>query len=135
MRFPIQVIYIPSLLALALSALPSIPHTRLDKFCECYWVQHVNGLFYYFQNNSSGGSQQFVSFNPSTNTYTTLHQHNNRCCNKGCVSFNGTGYYCLDVNSNLCFYNILTNTWVLACSTFTDQFVIMSVPRLLRIQR
>lgn len=83
----------------------------------------VNGLFYYFQNNSSGGSQQFVSFNPSTNTYTTLASAPiTGAVNKGCVSFNGTGYYCLDVNSNLCFYNILTNTWVLACSTFTDQF-------------
>src|SRR5664279_2269058 len=30
-----------------------------------------NGTFYYFQDNSAG-SQQFVSFNPSTNTYTLL---------------------------------------------------------------
>jgi len=83
----------------------------------------VNGIFYYFQNANSGGSQQFVSFNPSTNTYTTLASAPiTGSVLKGCVSFNGTGYYCLDANGNLCFYNITANTWVLACSNFTDQY-------------
>ena len=83
----------------------------------------VNGLFYYFQNANSGGSEQFVSYNPSTNTYTTLASAPiTGSVLKGCVSFNGTGYYCLDANGNLCYYNITANTWVLACSNFTDQF-------------
>jgi hypothetical protein len=38
------------------------------------------------------------------------------------VSFNGTGYYCIDGNGNLCYYDITNNAWVLVCSTFTDQY-------------
>jgi type IX secretion system substrate protein len=82
----------------------------------------VNGRFYYFQNNSSG-SQQFLSFDPSTNTYTALATSPiTNTVNRGCVSFNGTGYYCLDQNANLCYYNILTNTWSLITNNFTDQY-------------
>lgn len=84
---------------------------------------NVNGMFYYFQNANSGTSQQFVSFNPSTNSYTTLASAPiTGTVFKGCMSFNGTGYYCLDSKGNLCYYNITTNTWVLICSTFTDQY-------------
>ncbi len=83
----------------------------------------LNGLFYYFQNANNGASQQFVSYNPSTNTYTILAQAPiTATVYKGCVSFNGKGYYCIDANGNLCYYNIPTNTWVLACSNFKDQF-------------
>jgi type IX secretion system substrate protein len=83
----------------------------------------TNGTFYYFQNNSSGGSQQFVSYNPATSTYTVLaNAPITSTVNRGCVSFSGTGYYCLDQNSNLCYYNIPANTWTLACSNFTDQY-------------
>ncbi len=83
----------------------------------------VNGIFYYFQNASNGGSQQFVSYNPSTNAYVILATAPiTATAYKGCVNFNGTGYYCLDANSNLCYYNIAANTWTLISSTFTDQF-------------
>jgi hypothetical protein len=82
----------------------------------------VNGLFYYFQNNASGSSGQFVSFNPSNNAYTLLAcAPTTNSVNKGCVSFDGLGYYCLDASSNLCYYNIATNTWTLIGSNFTDQ--------------
>ncbi len=82
----------------------------------------LNGSFYYFQNAISG-TQQFISYNPITNTYATLAPSPmTGTVNKGCVNFNGTGYYCLDNNGNLCYYNILLNTWVLICSNFTDQF-------------
>jgi hypothetical protein len=83
----------------------------------------VNGLFYYFQNENSGSSQIFVSYNPTSNAYTTLaNAPITAAVLKGCVSFNGTGYYCLDSNGNLCYYDITSNTWVLVCNSFTDQF-------------
>jgi hypothetical protein len=83
----------------------------------------VNGLFYYFQNNSSGGSQGFVSFNPSTNTYNVLASAPiTNAVNRGCVNFNGTGYYCLDQNGMLCYYNIPSNTWTFIGSNFVDQY-------------
>ena len=83
----------------------------------------VNGLFYYFQNASNGGSQQFVSYNPANGVYTTLASAPiTDIAYKACVNFNGTGVYCLDGKGNLCYYNISANTWTLICSTFTDQF-------------
>src|SRR5579871_1043099 len=83
---------------------------------------NVNGLFYYFQVALSG-TKQFVSYNPVTNVYTTLAPSPiSATVNRGCVNFSGTGYYCLDVNSNLYYYNIISNTWTLICSTFKDQF-------------
>ena len=82
----------------------------------------VNGIFYYFQNNSSG-SQQFMSYNPSSGVYTVLaNSPITATVNRGCVNFNGTGYYCLDMNSNLCYYDIVHNTWALITSSFTDQY-------------
>ena len=82
----------------------------------------VNGLFYYFQVALSG-SKQFVSYNPVTNVYTTLASSSIAATvNRGCVSFDGKGYYCLDVNGNLYYYNIPSNTWALICSAFKDQF-------------
>ncbi len=82
----------------------------------------VNGKFYYFQNNSSS-SQVFISFNPANNQYAALaNSPITAPVNRGCVSFNGTGYYCLDQSGNLCYYNIASNSWVLITSVFTDQF-------------
>lgn len=82
----------------------------------------LNGLFYYFQNAVSG-SQKFVSYNPVTATYTTLASSPiTGIAYKGCVSFNGTGYYCLDSKGNLCYYNIPANSWTLIGSSFVDQY-------------
>jgi hypothetical protein len=82
-----------------------------------------DGKFYFFENSSSGTSQQFVSFDPLTNTYTTLAPSPITAgLNRGCISFNGTGYYCLDQNANLCYYDIPSNTWTLISSAFTDQY-------------
>lgn len=81
-----------------------------------------NGLFYYFQIAISG-VKTFVSYNPTTNVYKTLASSSIAATvNRGCINFDGTGYYCLDVNSNLYYYNIAANTWTLICSTFKDQF-------------
>ncbi|HLK28099.1 MAG TPA: hypothetical protein VKT28_05925, partial [Puia sp.] len=84
----------------------------------------INGKFYYFKNNptsSSGG--EFVAFDPILQTYTTLATSPVRTTvHAGCVSFNGTGYYCDDINGNLFFYNIVLNTWTTITSTILDQF-------------
>jgi hypothetical protein len=104
---------------------PAVNSTSLGSTSSANGIGYntVNGLFYYFQNANNGGSQQFVSFNPITNTYTTLAPAPiTGIAYKGCVSFNGTGYYCLDAKGNLCYYDITTNTWVLTCSSFMDQY-------------
>jgi hypothetical protein len=81
----------------------------------------ANGLFYYFQVALSG-AKTFVSYNPTTKVYKTLNSSSIAATvNRGCVSYDGTGYYCLDVNSNLYYYNIAADSWTLICSTFKDQ--------------
>lgn len=81
-----------------------------------------NGTFYYFQDNRLG-SQKFVSFNPSTNTYTVLaNSPISGSTVKGCVSADGTGYYCIDISAHLCYYSIINNTWASIGSNLIDQF-------------
>jgi hypothetical protein len=81
----------------------------------------VNGNFYYFKRNYPSSPQEFVSFNPSTNAYTILASSPVTAnVNSGCVSFDGTGYYCLDMNGNLCFYDIASNVWTLITSVYLD---------------
>jgi hypothetical protein len=63
-----------------------------------------------------------VSFTPATNTVTIL--ANSTCIDDihtGCVGFDGTGYYTIDVQGTLHYYNILTNTWTLITSSIVDQ--------------
>jgi hypothetical protein len=81
----------------------------------------INGKFYYFKRNYPSSPQEFVSFDPIGNTYTVLATSPVTAnVNSGCVNFNGTGYYCLDQNANLCYYNILTNTWTTITSAYVD---------------
>ncbi len=83
----------------------------------------VNGLFYYFKVNPGAGTQQFISYNPTSNTYTTLASSpTTATVHSGCVSFNGTGYYCSDVNGKLYFYDITLNTWTTITSNIYDQY-------------
>jgi hypothetical protein len=83
----------------------------------------VNGKFYYFKVNPGVGGQEFVSYNPTTNTYAALATSPIAATvHAGCVSFNGTGYYCTDVNGNLFFYNITLNTWTTITSSIFDQY-------------
>jgi hypothetical protein len=82
-----------------------------------------NGRFYYFKRNADNAPQEFVSFNPSTNTYTILANcptTNN--IRTGCVNVLGTGYYCIDAAANLYFYRFTSNTWRLITSTYFNQF-------------
>jgi len=84
---------------------------------------YLDGKFYYFKRNVTSSSQEFVSFNPSTNTVTILAP--STCTDDvhtGCVSSSGTGYYTVDVDGNLSYYNIVTNTWTFITSTIVDQY-------------
>jgi type IX secretion system substrate protein len=83
----------------------------------------LDGKFYFFENGNSGASELFVSYDPVLNVYATLAAAPiSGAVNRGCISFNGTGYYCLDASSNLCYYNIPSNTWTLIGSVYTDQY-------------
>jgi hypothetical protein len=82
-----------------------------------------NGRFYFFKRNADQTPQEFVSFNPSTNTYTALAScptTNN--IRTGCVNSLGTGYYCMDAAANLFFYRFSSNNWKLIASTFYNQY-------------
>ena len=81
-----------------------------------------NGKFYYFQDNDAG-SQQFVSYDPATSTYALLaNSPISGSVVKGCVSADGTGYYCIDGAGKLCYYNIAGNSWILISSNLVNQF-------------
>jgi hypothetical protein len=75
--------------------------------------------FYYFKRNVGANPQEFISYSPVSDTYTML---NSSVCtntvNSGCVSADGNGYYCIDSDGNLCYYNISTNTWTKVTSTY-----------------
>ncbi|MEO7120736.1 MAG: hypothetical protein ABIY62_06540, partial [Ginsengibacter sp.] len=80
-----------------------------------------SGLFYFFQNNSSG-SQIFVSYNAATKTYQTLATSPiSGSVVKGCVTADGKGYYCIDASGALCYYNIASNTWTKIGNNLVDQ--------------
>lgn len=81
-----------------------------------------NGKFYYFKRNVTATPQQFVSFNPATNTVTQL--ANSTCAaevHTGCVNLTGTGYYTVDVRGNFNYYNVITNTWAFITNNIRDQ--------------
>ena len=81
-----------------------------------------NGMFYYFQDNADN-TQQFVSFDPTTNTYTLLANSSiSGGVVKGCITADGTGYYCIDGSGALLYYNIASNTWSTIGSNLRDQF-------------
>ncbi|MES1221085.1 MAG: hypothetical protein ABUT20_36630, partial [Bacteroidota bacterium] len=84
---------------------------------------NLTNTFYYFNSSptsSSGGA--FVSYNATLNSYTTLATSPVRATvHAGCVNFNGTGYYCTDVNGNLFYFNIALNTWTTITSKIVDQ--------------
>ncbi len=82
----------------------------------------ANGLFYYFKRNVGGSNPEFVSFNPKTNTVTILAA--STCAaevHTACISYDGTGYYTIDTQGNVNYYNILTNTWKTITSNIVDQ--------------
>jgi hypothetical protein len=82
-----------------------------------------SGKFYYFKRNSSAAPQEFVVFDPGLMTITikaSCPTVNDIHC--GCITANGLGYYAMDVNANLYYYNIFLNTWTTIGNNFKDQF-------------
>ncbi len=83
---------------------------------------NMNGLFYYFNANPGTSSQQFVSYDPVHNTYKTLAScPTTNTVHTGCVSFDGSGYYCIDVTGTLYYYSILLNIWTKITTTIKNQ--------------
>lgn len=81
-----------------------------------------NGQFYYFKRNKTASPQEFVSFNPALNIVSALASSTvTDDIHTGCVSFDGTGYYTIDVQGTLHYYDIATNTWTFITSTIIDQ--------------
>lgn len=80
----------------------------------------ANGKFYYFNNNYP--DPVFVSYEPVSNSYAVLAAPEiTNSVVTGCINHDGTGFYCLDINANLFYYNIAGNTWVKITSTFMNQ--------------
>jgi hypothetical protein len=82
-----------------------------------------NGKFYYFKRSPSNPPQQFVSMDPGTGTITNLAS----CPTAndvyvGCLTPNGSGYYCWDSQARLYYYTVSTNTWTLITTDIRDQF-------------
>jgi hypothetical protein len=82
----------------------------------------VNGKFYYFF-IKLGGSQTFVSYDPSTNSYATLSLtgYSGTETVRGAITPDGTGFYTINVNGGLEYYDIAANTWTFITSTYLDQ--------------
>jgi Secretion system C-terminal sorting domain len=81
-----------------------------------------NGKFYYFKRNKTASPQEFVSFYPPTNIVAALAP--STCTDDihtGCVSFSGAGYYTVDIQGTLHYYNIAANTWTYITSKLVDQ--------------
>jgi hypothetical protein len=82
-----------------------------------------NGMFYYFKIDPAPlVTQQFVSYNPVTNTYTALKASpsTSSAIVSGCVSFDGSGYYCVDVKGKFYYYSIASNSWTTITSMIVD---------------
>ena len=83
----------------------------------------TNGRFYYFKRNADASPQEFCVFDPGTMGYTVKAScPTTNTIHTGCVTNNGLGYYTIDVNANLYYYNILLNTWTFITGNFKDQF-------------
>jgi hypothetical protein len=83
----------------------------------------VNGKFYYFKRMPSVSPVEFVSFDPATNAVTILSSPvTSNAVYIGCVTNDGTGYYCWDSQARLFYYNIASDTWTMITTSIVDQF-------------
>jgi len=84
---------------------------------------YANGKLYYFKRNVTASPQEFVSYDPSTNTVALLASSTlTDETHAGCANATGTGYYTFDIQGTFHFYNILTNSWTFITSTLVDQY-------------
>ena len=83
----------------------------------------TNGRFYFFKRNTDQSPQEFCVFDPGTMGYTIKASCPAiNAINTGCVTNTGLGYYTIDVNGNLYYYDILLNTWTFITGNLIDQF-------------
>ncbi len=81
-----------------------------------------NTKFYYFKRNVTAGNQQFVSFAPATNTVSILAKSTaTDDIHTGCVSYDGSGYFTVDIQGTLHYYDIANNKWTYITSKLVDQ--------------
>jgi hypothetical protein len=95
---------------------------------------NANKAFYYFNiSGGSAGSQQFVSYDPTTSTKTVLAAPPASVLpadqiRSGCNTMAGTGYYMIDPltspHATLYYYNVTLNTW----TTITSSMTVAGVP-------
>ncbi len=84
----------------------------------------ANGKFYYFKRNPGEEEpQEFVSFDPVLGIVTILaNSFFTSRVHTGCVSITGLGYYAIDVNGILGYYNISANSWTQITTSFVDNY-------------
>ena len=83
----------------------------------------VNGKFYFFKRPPSHPAQEFVSVDPATGIVAVLANcPTTYAVYVGCLTPDGTGYYCWDSQARLYYYRILTNTWTLITTDIRDQY-------------
>jgi len=81
----------------------------------------LNHRFYYFKSVAGPTKQEFVYFDPGLNTIVQLAPcPSSNIIYVGCVTPDGTGYYCWDVKGDFYYYNIMANTWTFITSTIVD---------------
>lgn len=89
---------------------------------NCLAYNNVNGRFYYFKRNVGSSPQEFVCYDPALNTVTVLAASTCSAeAHTGCITADGKGYYTIDTNGELDYYNIQTNTWTNITANFKDQ--------------
>ena len=82
----------------------------------------LNGKFYFFKRSPGSLPQEFVSYDPAMNSITMLDTcPTNFSVYVGCITNNGTAYYCWDSQARLFYYNIALNKWTMITSTLVDQ--------------
>ncbi len=100
---------------------PAYPTNDTANQANALGYDSANKSFYYFKRNFGGGPEEFVSYNTVTQSYTTLAASPiTSIALRGCVNPDGTGYYCMDENGHLCYYNIPSNAWTIITSNYID---------------
>lgn len=93
-------------------------------FSNALGYNPLNGKYYFFKRNSISAPQEFMSFDPATNMYAMLAPSPagaSTIINLGCVNNSGLGYYCLDAQGVLYYYDVAADTWTTICSNIKDQ--------------
>ncbi|MES1214529.1 MAG: T9SS type A sorting domain-containing protein [Bacteroidota bacterium] len=82
----------------------------------------TNGKFYYFKRNFSSTPQEFVSFDPKTGVVSVLATSTITAKSvTGCISYDGNGYYSMDIKGVLSYYNIANDSRQVITADIRDQ--------------